>query len=528
MSKKGCFFFLAIGVIGSAGCASGQSAASEPSLSAVPGSAIVLNGARNTRVEMVALSPGSEAEVLIRITGTGNEIDGRVLPYTLDEWSDRRHTYETQVHGYSRYYIHINRPGGRADNEFLELAVPDKRDEFYKLEEDKKAELDVEEFLLTYENSKADGSYQKFAAFDRQRDIQRTEESLAKSIESMNEACGSSRTMSIDWPTIDDESLKTLSISSFCSEATEAVTELCTDSRKTAAKWLTLFDDLRCEYAPMATRLDERTLVFSFDSESDSRAEENVKEFVAGMEHPNETMGFSELVQLENTQLCTDGNGNYVGIRPKLSESGDVVIYGDGNEMIETKDFGYIGSGQFFDPREMEPNSNPNFRGIDYRFISSVSIDEEENTCQLRCGERKIPLQTMANEDIEALLLEAEFKPNPKTRRPFAVARDRKKRYYLVETGIEPDSVDFKIYAGPRGRLKPLKMTNVINDSEGMIFTTRSGTLRLIIESDQSFWTVGKRTRKLVNVPIRENTTLVYTGLGVYLGQPFGTPCDTL
>lgn len=132
----------------------------------------------------------------------------------------------------------------------------------------------------------------------------------------------------------------------------------------------------------------------------------------------------------------------------------------------------------------------------------------------------------MGTQEVSDLLRGTDPQVSPFKRRPYALLRDRQKRYFFVDTGIEPKSKDFRVYMGPRGRLERMTMTNVVNDSEGVIFETQPGTLRLVIEGENSSWTRRGRTSKLVRVPIDQNLNLAYSGLGVYMGKPLGTPCD--
>ena len=41
-------------------------------------------------------------------------------------------------------------------------------------------------------------------------------------------------------------------------------------------------------------------------------------------------------------------------------------------------------------------------------------------------------------------------------------------------------------------------------------------------------WIKGRRRTSLVALPLFENAPLIYEELGVYAGQPLGTPCDDL
>ena len=78
-------------------------------------------------------------------------------------------------------------------------------------------------------------------------------------------------------------------------------------------------------------------------------------------------------------------------------------------------------------------------------------------------------------------------------------------------------------------RCTTMPMTNVVSDSEGQIFSTQSGELRLLLDRVQtSFWIEGGKKSELRSVPLEENYSLIYNELGPYRGQRLGTPCDDL
>ncbi len=88
--------------------------------------------------------------------------------------------------------------------------------------------------------------------------------------------------------------------------------------------------------------------------------------------------------------------------------------------------------------------------------------------------------------------------------------------------------MEFRLYSGPRGSMKPLKMVNVVSDSEGDIFSTKSGELRLVLDKKESAWVQKGKRQQLKSLPVEDNVALIYSDLGVYVGQPLGTPCDLL
>jgi hypothetical protein len=98
-----------------------------------------------------------------------------------------------------------------------------------------------------------------------------------------------------------------------------------------------------------------------------------------------------------------------------------------------------------------------------------------------------------------------------------------------VDREREPEnSRSFRLFVGPRGNMKLQKMTNVVSDSEGDIFATKTGSLRLILDKHETSWVSGKKKTPLVTLPIEDNHVLIFTDLGAYTGQRLGTPCDDL
>ena len=75
--------------------------------------------------------------------------------------------------------------------------------------------------------------------------------------------------------------------------------------------------------------------------------------------------------------------------------------------------------------------------------------------------------------------------------------------------------------------MQQLEMRDIVSDSEGQIFATASGSLRLLVDIDEgAHWIEGQRPKELRRVPIEENYKLIMEQLGVYLGQRLELPCD--
>ncbi len=75
---------------------------------------------------------------------------------------------------------------------------------------------------------------------------------------------------------------------------------------------------------------------------------------------------------------------------------------------------------------------------------------------------------------------------------------------------------------------KRQQMKDIVSDSEGEIFSSKRGDLKLYLEKEKAEWVSRGRKRTLLRVPVNENYVLIYNRLGVYLGVELHTPCDDL
>jgi hypothetical protein len=240
-----------------------------------------------------------------------------------------------------------------------------------------------------------------------------------------------------------------------------------------------------------------------------------------------ESLGEQRL--LEKTTVCTDGKGHYV-VMAATAEDSKQLFYGDGKKFVQVAEPPWgVGRDSFLDPRFFNKTANSNFRGVDYRLYSSVELDAEKKTCAVRCGDRTIPFQLVEAEKATGLLKAAKYERNPQKYVPFALLRDTNGNYYLVERGFHPeDEKNFRVHVGPKGSMKLQEMKDIVSDSEGQIFSTKKGELRLVVDRAQApVWIEGaKKKLELRVVPVAENMPLIYNELGVYTGARLGTPCD--
>jgi hypothetical protein len=217
--------------------------------------------------------------------------------------------------------------------------------------------------------------------------------------------------------------------------------------------------------------------------------------------------------------VLTDGKGHYVVINP-AEISDEFFFYGDGKTMWGQRTFGGGRNGDsfsrnFWDPR-MRSRGNASF---DYN---------QDKKYLVYCGDRKTELKPVADADKKQLLDGAKFLGPRWTHQAYALARDNTGKYFYVDQLRDSDVKVFRVWSGQKGAMKLQKLTNIVSDSEGDIFATKTGSLRVVLDKQESMWAQGKKQQKLLMLPIEDNAAMIYGDLGVYTGQPLGTPCDDL
>ena len=218
--------------------------------------------------------------------------------------------------------------------------------------------------------------------------------------------------------------------------------------------------------------------------------------------------------------VLTDGAGHYVVLEHKTG-SDHLYYSSDGRD--------------FYTLRSFSASSDPN-RGYFSKSYwaprasarGSGEITLEKGEWKVACGERKTKLVSLPAADAGKLLDKGIFLPALWKHQAYALARDDRGTYYYVDR-LRKDygGKGFRLWVGQRGTMVRQKMTNIVADSEGDIFATKKGDLRMILNKKEATWVKGKRRTSLTHVPVWKNAFMIYAELGVYL-DPLGTPCDDM
>jgi hypothetical protein len=227
--------------------------------------------------------------------------------------------------------------------------------------------------------------------------------------------------------------------------------------------------------------------------------------------------------------VWSDGKKHYLALQLTTDTDKPVFWSADGKDFYQLRIFGGGSEGGDDDLKRLdrvywEPRVDAPYKAsFDYK------KDDKGAELSIQCSERKTRLTRLPAAEAKAIVDDARFWKARWNHRAYALARDNTGRYYYVDNVREPEHAkSFRLWAGVKGAMKPLKMINVVSDSEGDIFTTRSGSLRLVLDKHETMWMQNEKKTKLIFLPPEDNHILIYTDLGVYTGEPLGTPCDDL
>ena len=138
------------------------------------------------------------------------------------------------------------------------------------------------------------------------------------------------------------------------------------------------------------------------------------------------------------------------------------------------------------------------------------------------------PLKQVGAEETRTLLKSAKFFPPLHQRMAHLLARDDDGTYYYVdELRAEYGGNGYRVFAGQKGAMKELAVTNIVRDSAGEIFGTKAGLIKVTAAKEPAvFWIKNGKKTELTDVDIIKDHYLIYRELGIY--GSLGAVCDDL
>jgi len=204
-----------------------------------------------------------------------------------------------------------------------------------------------------------------------------------------------------------------------------------------------------------------------------------------------------------------------------LNDASAWVFYGDAKAVYQQRIFSSSSSsGQHYEWGMWAPRAK----------ISTAHIGPVDNKLAVTCSPTtNRPLTQLRADETKSLFERVTFYPPLWRRQAKFLARDENGVYYYVdELRAEHGGSGHRVYVGQKGAMKLMAMTNVVSDSAGEIYATKSGQLKIIAETKgpAAFWIKGRKKFPLTVLEAADNRYLIYRDLGIY--GTLGAICDDL
>ncbi|MBX5481898.1 MAG: hypothetical protein IRZ16_08690 [Myxococcaceae bacterium] len=233
---------------------------------------------------------------------------------------------------------------------------------------------------------------------------------------------------------------------------------------------------------------------------------------------PLRDVPFPDDLSKQKTIVTTDGKGHYVVAVDPFQGFDTKYFAGDAKALYAQRVFGGSREGEtafdvvFWEPRAKVP--------------AEASFGLKNGRYTLTCGGQQVPFQKLSDAAAKKLLARAKFYDVRWQRRAYALARDDEGNYFYVDQARTPeDNQDFHLYVGPTGALSGSAAEVLAHDGSGDVFRAGGGKLKLT-RAGEAEWIAGPGRTKLNWLPVEDHARFIYSQLGVYRGQPLGTPCD--
>lgn len=195
------------------------------------------------------------------------------------------------------------------------------------------------------------------------------------------------------------------------------------------------------------------------------------------------------------------------------------VFWGDGKTMYQQRIAGYHHDGTTYEWYLWSPR----VRGIQN---AQVALKNGKMTIECRTHEPGKELVLLPADQARAIIAHATFMPALWTRQAHTLARDEDGVYYYVdELRDEYGGHGYRVFVGQKGAMKEQAMTNVVSDSAGEIFATKTGELKIVTSDDgKAYWKKGTKKLDLIKLELMANRYVIYRELGIY--GSLGVVCD--
>lgn len=366
--------------------------------------------------------------------------------------------------------------------------------------------FDSQSVVEKYQKDFMSGKIQAIATFNRAAQQELEEQDILPYIKKMQKECGSTVGASVRWEDINDERLMKYSVAAYCKTGLRTLRDM-------------------CAWSPEAKQEIQNTGPFVCRIENTPGVKAGYQITQNGLEYRPFNTNAVDAAEMDARRLFDEEE-------VMLRHQDQLILIGKGTRNNPDSRPLYAGTAATGLTRQTTTLSQR------YKFLpwaadrrSELRRDLDTKLWTLKCGETTVPLQKVDHATKNQLLKSLELREVVWRREPYLLARDNKGIYYYVDKLKEEyGGRHFQVFIGRRGQQKLSKLTGVVNDSKGTMFSTPSGDLRLVVDTSGrkvATWIRGKQApKKLTMIDPNKNQVLIYDELGAYLEQKYGHICE--
>jgi hypothetical protein len=321
---------------------------------------------------------------------------------------------------------------------------------------------------------------------------------FTQAAEEAQKVCQNKFKAQIDWKSVSDDMLKEKYIASFCTPVVDAMKTLCERFPESRAELKDL-TEVRC----------------SLDGKAGIKRDGNTLSWTPGDVNIDQQAWTELAIVTERNPTVLKSGNNYVVMDATNTEK--PLYFGDGKKFIKHR---LLNESSSVTTWYLFNGGHPaELKGGDGQWV-------------LECGDKKAATFTeLPLAERKQVLAGASFGDYTFDRVPFSLARDDKGTYYYVDQRLpELGGKGFQVHVGKVGAVTTTDLKDIVDDSQGMIFSTKKGNLRLIVKAGttkEAYWIVGtKKPEALTSLDIWRSHGLIFEKLGVYDRVDLGTMCE--
>ncbi len=443
---------------------------------------------------------------LVQVDGYDDDIDGLVFLTTRRSYGPTSgqsgNYYELTLRGEPTTLLSNSARNGWHMYDFANT---------YRLEHDASAKVDGAALLALHRQQTLSGKLSEFAPADRAGRIVWQDRLLQRRMRYLVENCETR--VSIDWASVDDEWFDTLGVELTCQRHMVALIDFCKNYPH-AVDVLQQLGGVRCSFAGHPDtaqgllRKDKGALTIVPGKRGATRRDI----------YPHVMRDLSEILEID--PLVLRDEQRYIVIKKKAGSGSEHVIYVGSKDALYPQSISFQGSRQ-------------GILSWDLWAAETVGTLKGDNgNWSVQCDDRNQPLTLVTGPERRDILKTAKFESESLWKHSaYYLGRDSNGVYYYVDVlRDEFGGQGHRVFVGRRGQVEITKLVRLVEDSKGMLFSTKRGKLRLSVHQTSqgriASWKQGKTSQALITVPLAKNRKLIYQSLGAYFGEAFGDICE--